>query len=299
MSGPFSLRIGGLEFRVAAAAGLEIVEPHPLYGEFTGQGPGGCGATEVPVELELGAPRPDRGWPVVFDSGDRWLAFRDGRDLVLAFRSPTEPDAFWWTARTDPAVSRVAVVCDPEVIEQSPALTRIVNPLHYPLDQLLTMLVLASRGGCIVHAAGAARGGRGVAFVGRSGAGKTTLMSLLDGRGDLRRLSDDRVIVRTGDGGTRLHGTPWAGEGMVASHGDSALAALVFLHHGEQDLLEPIAPSTAVERFLPTVSVPWFDADLMTGCLDTVDRVVRTTPTYDLHFRRDRGVAALVDRLLS
>jgi hypothetical protein len=295
----FTLGIAGLEFKVPVADDLEIVERHPLYREFVGPGADGRADVEVAVDLELGLPQVDPEWPIVFDSGESWLAFRDGGDLVVAFRSPGEPGAFWWTARADREVSRVEVVCDPEVVERGPSLTRIANPLHYPLDQILTMFALARRGGCIVHAAGAARGGRGVAFVGRSGAGKTTVMSLLEDLVELERLSDDRVVVRTRAGSPRLHGTPWAGEGLVASAAAAELAALVFLHHGAEDRLEPISPSAAAEQLLPTVSVPWFDRELMTGCLDSIDALVRGTPAYELRFRPHRGIAMLVDGLFS
>jgi len=187
--------------------------------------------------------------------------------------------------------------CDPEVIEKTPTLTRIANPIHYPLDQLLTMFLLAERGGCIVHAAGVHRNGRGIACIGRSGAGKTTLMALLEGRADLDRLSDDRLILRAGEP-SLVSGTPWAGEGMVAANDTAELAALVFLHQGTTHDLSAIAPREAAAQLLPTTSIPWFDEPAMTGCLATLDRLVRDTPAFNLQFSLDGGVADLIDRLI-
>ena len=181
MSGPFTLEIPGLVFDVHAPPGIEIAEEHPLYRQFVGRRSRTASALQVSVEVLLEDPAVDSRWPVVFDSGESWLALRDDGQTIFAFRSPTDPGSFWWTARFTPGETTVRVTCDPDVIEETPALTRIANPIHYPLDQLLTMFLLAERGGCIVHAAGVHRSGRGIACIGRSGAGKTTLMSLLEG----------------------------------------------------------------------------------------------------------------------
>jgi hypothetical protein len=297
MSAPFSLAIPGIRFDLHAPTGIEIEERHPLYREFVGNTDRTTDSVQVSVEIVVGDPAIDPLWGIVFDTGDSWLALRDDGDLVLAFRSPTQPGAFWWTARFARSETEVRVTCDPEVIERSPTVTSIVNPIHYPLDQLLTMMLLSSRGGCIVHAAGIQRGGRGVACVGRSGAGKTTLMGLLEGRTDLDRLSDDRLILRAGQP-PLISGTPWAGEGMVAANRTAELGGLLFLHQGPSHELHEITPREAAAQLLPTTSIPWFDETAMTGCLATLDRLIADTPAFNLQFRLDGGVADLIDRLI-
>ena len=297
MKKAFRLEIPGVVFDVHSEPGVEIVEEHPLYRDFVGLGPSSVQSFHARVEMKIGTPRPDPRWTVAFDSGDSWLAYRDGHDLVFAFRSPVEPETFWWMAHLSSSAPIVEVVCDPEIVERFPDRLLIANPIHYPLDQLLTMMLLADRGGCIVHAAGVHRGDRGVACIGRSGAGKTTLMSLLAERGDFGRLSDDRVILRAGDP-PLISGTPWAGEGMVASNHTTDLAALLFLHQGPDHELEAISPQEAAAQLFPTTSIPWFDESTMTGCLETLDRLVRNVPAYNLVFRLDHGVADLVDRVI-
>ena len=297
MSAPFTLAIPGIRFELHASPGIEIAEKHPLYREFVGDTQVTEDSVKIPVEVVVGDPAIDPLWDLVFETGESWLALRDDRDIVLAFRSPTDPGALWWTALFTPGEFHVKVICDPEVIEETPALTRIANPIHYPLDQLLTMFLLAQRGGCIVHAAGVHRKGRGIACIGRSGAGKTTLMSLLEERTDLERLSDDRLILRTGEP-SLVSGTPWAGEGMVAANHTADLAALIFLHQGPAHALQPITPREAAAQLLPTTSIPWFDEAAMTGCLATLDRLIGDTPAFNLFFRLDGGVTDLIDRLI-
>lgn len=292
-----TLDIAGLRYRLRGNREIEAVEGHPLYQDFVNRSASKTVLLEVPVEISVGEPRPPKNSPLAFDSNETWLAFREGDDLVLAFRSPVDPDEWWWSARLRRDGSKVEVVCDPEIIEQRNGITRIVNPLRYPLDQLLAMLILAPRGGCIVHAAGLAVGGRGVAFVGRSGAGKTTLMRSIDNRPDHIRLSDDRVILQLGEAGARVYGTPWAGEGMVAANAGAELAAVVFLLHGTENALDPITATEAAEQLLPTTSIPWFDTGLMTGCLDTLDRIIGNTSCFNLRFRPDRDVTEIISAL--
>jgi hypothetical protein len=297
MSDTLSLEIAGLDFRIVTDADLALVAEDPLYRDFVGR-PTTAAHLRVPVELGISDPRPDRGWPVVFDSGESWLAHRDRENVVISFRSPTESDAFWWRASLEGNEPRVTLHFNPDQVDHTASPPRLAYPLQYPLDQLLTMLILADRGGCIVHAAGIARGGRGIAFVGRSGAGKSTLMRLLEDREDFQRLSDDRLVIRIIDGKPKLFGTPWAGEGLVAANLAAELAAVVFLHQREENALFRIDPSAAVDQLLPTTSIPWFDEPRMTGCLATLDEVVRTTPAYDLRFRPEPAVADLLDGLL-
>ena len=70
-------------------------------------------------------------------------------------------------------------------------------PLEYPLDELLLQGLLARGRGAEIHACGIADGsGRGLLFVGQSGAGKTTMARLWEGERGITVLSDDRIILR-------------------------------------------------------------------------------------------------------
>ncbi len=296
MSNPSNLQIATVEFSMKTSPRMELVEENPLYREFIlnveSRAP-----IKIPVTITVAEPLVDAGWNVAFDNDESWLAFRDRADLVIGFRSPTEPGAFWWLARISEDGPAIDIVCHPEVANCPPEKSRMNNPLHYPLDQILTMLILAQRNACIVHAAGVARRGAGVACIGRSGAGKTTLMELIGSDLPLDRLSDDRVIL-TAESKPQIYGTPWAGEGMVAANLSADLAALVFLHQGEKHELRPIDAKAAVEQLFPTTSIPWFDEPRMSGCLQTLDTVVSGVPAYDLVFRRDSSVAEILDELI-
>jgi hypothetical protein len=159
------------------------------------------------------------------------------------------------------------------------------------------MYFLAPRHGLICHAAGLVHDGRGLLFAGRSGAGKTTWMRLCAGRPELAGLSGDRVIVRRVDGDVWVYGTPWAGEGRVASNRAAPLHALVFLHQSPVDELRPIAPGAALEQLLPVVSVLWFDRERMERTTAFCGELVEALPSYELCFRREGAAVELVEQI--
>ncbi len=84
---------------------------------------------------------------------------------------------------------------------------------------------------------------------------------------------------------------------MVAANASADLGAVVMLHHGPENRLEPIGAAEAARQLLPTASIPWFDTDALSGCFYTLDRIVRTTPCFNLHFRPDSDVTDVVSVL--
>ncbi|MEI6727129.1 MAG: hypothetical protein WCN81_13010, partial [Actinomycetes bacterium] len=167
-----------------------------------------------------------------------------------------------------------------------------------PLDRLLIMTHLVRRGGLIVHSAGLVMDGAGLAFLGVSGAGKTTLSELLvaAGLGD-GVLSDDRTIVRTGDASRHtVWGTPWPGDAGIARNLGAPLGALYFLRQEQRNEIVALTPSAAVERLFPVISCPWYDRGLTTAVLDTCERLVADVPCYEFRFARDQGAVEALRR---
>jgi hypothetical protein len=248
----------------------------------------GAGAITVPVRFEqaqrIPAPR-ER----LFRAG-AWSLAREGRETMICVDTPGDSATLEVLVRlrVGSAPSATVLHCDPAV-----------PPLAYPVDQALVMYLLASRAGAILHAAGFAAGGRGVAFLGRSGAGKTTVSRLLLGRRGWQALSDDRVVVRAIGGRHLLFGTPWPGDAGIAQDASCPLAALCFLRQGAEHRLERLAPRQVLERLLPVASVPWFDADALAPALDFLGGLAAAVPAWELCFRRESSLAAFLEAHLS
>ena len=63
------------------------------------------------------------------------------------------------------------------------------------------------------------------------------------------------------------------------------------------DTARPLSPKPAAEQLLPTTSIPWFHTGAMTGCLDTLDRIVENTPCFNLYFLPDRDITDIISVL--
>ncbi len=290
------LTIGGLRFVVDCPPDLVAVEDDATYEPFLA--PDFRADLRVAVSLTLESAPEVGDLPVLFETEETWTAYGDGEDIILRLRAGGGPADYLWQAHLAPGGDRVRIYCGSRLIERMGNPVEVRNPLHYPLDQLLLMFLLAPRQGVIVHSAGLARAGRGIFCAGRSGAGKTTFMKLCQGRHELDGLSDDRVIVREIDGALRLFGTPWAGEGRVAANRRADLSAITFLHKSRHNELRPIAPAAALQQLLATVSILWFDRSRMEAAMRLCEQMVSSVPCYEQHFLPESGAVDLLDELI-
>src|SRR5271154_5651418 len=128
-----------------------------------------------------------------------------------------------------------------------------INP--YSLDSVLRIvhtLLLARKGGFLVHASSAIRNGRAFLFAGVSGAGKTTISRLAPK--DAVLLTDEVSYVRRHEDGYCAFGTPFAGE--LAKSGENItapFAALYWLEKGPETRIEPVGPAEAGRALLESI----------------------------------------------
>ena len=125
---------------------------------------------------------------------------------------------------------------------------------EYALDSLLRILlsfVLLPRRGFLLHAASVVRDGRAYVFVGRSGAGKSTVASLSP-PGSV--LTDEISLLRFSDGHWHAHGTPFWGEFRAAGMNQRyPVAGIYLLSQDQKDRIEPLSTKDIVKALLPCV----------------------------------------------
>lgn len=164
------------------------------------------------------------------------------------------------------------------------------NP--YALDSVLRILhslVLASRGGFLLHAASGISEGRAFLFSGVSGAGKTTISRLAPPEATL--LTDEISYVRPQGEGYAAFGTPFSGELAKAGENTNApVGALFFLEKGPENRIEEIAPAEAVRRLMRNMLFFAEDAALVERLLATACDFVQKVPVRRLTFYPDGRV---------
>src|SRR6266852_1704303 len=125
-----------------------------------------------------------------------------------------------------------------------------VNP--YSLDCVLRIvhtLLLARKGGFLLHASSAIRNGRAFLFSGVSGAGETTMARLAPA--DAAMLTDEISYVIPREGAYFAVAAPFYGE--LARAGENLHApieALYLLAKGPENIIEPVVGADAVRGLL-------------------------------------------------
>lgn len=299
MVGVSNMEIAEVSFSVYCPVSIVIQEPGAAYRPFSGK-VNEKTATSVRVFLELENIPSVEKLVKVFDSERSWSILQDGDEHVLCLNNPLMPQSQpIWLVRFKNDLMEVTIHCSNRLIDKRGGLTMLLNPLRYPLDQLLLMYFLSSRGGTLLHAAGADVGGKGLIFPGKSGAGKSTLSRQLLTRQGLEMLSDDRMVVRKIEGAFYTFGTPWPGDAGIAVNKRAPLHGIFFIHHSPDNSIKELSPRQAFERLMPVTSIPWYDKDVFPSILDFCEDLVNHVPAFELHCRPTPDVADLLETFVA
>jgi hypothetical protein len=289
---PDSLRIAGVRFAVSSEQAVRLRIVNPLYRSFVSRSVPGKETAKIGMNLALGPLPALEGLEQIFDTDESWSMFR-GADRLWIKLQPSRHSKPFWVARFDRSVSQVDFYCESPGSEKGKKTVEIVHPVYYPLDQLLLMYFLAQRRGILAHAAGVVMKGKASIFPGESGAGKSTFSELLAEARIGRLLSDERVIVREIDGTMQAFGTPWAGTAGITRNGSAPLAGIYFLTHGKNNHIEKLAAGEALDRFLPLISIPWYDPDTMAPIVAFAKHLAARVPAFEMSFKPDRSAVDL------
>lgn len=164
------------------------------------------------------------------------------------------------------------------------------NP--YALDSVLRILhslVIAARGGFLLHAASGICDDRAHLFSGVSGAGKTTISRLAPPEATL--LTDEISYVRPSAAGYSAYGTPFSGELAKAGENTMApVAALFFLEQGPENRMDELPAAEAVRRLMRNILFFAEDNELVEKLLATACDFVQKVPVRRLTFYPDSRV---------
>jgi hypothetical protein len=250
-------RAGGVRFSVGPEPALLPAEREAI----ARLDPDQADDAQAPVRVELvEAPPWTSDDPALFPQWEpavqRWS---DGR-LLCSHRS--------FTAEVDPFSGQVRLHRREE--------------RAYPLEAVIRTAMMARLpllGGLPLHAAGMVVEGRGVAFFGPSGAGKTTVAST----SPFPVLSDELVAVAPGRPFDLVRSGFW-GEGPASGRtGPAPLSLLVDLAKGPALRLTRLRPAEAAGRVLASVPVP-LAPPLWSRALAVAAALVRELPVYRMEW---------------
>jgi hypothetical protein len=227
----------------------------------------------------------------IFHSGGLWSLFEESGGFRFYFSTPFLGAAPYKAAWFDRDFRRGYVTLFRRYFDPR----RAVNPLEYPLDELIAIHRLSRNEGLEVHAVGVVdASNRGHLFMGHSGAGKSTSARLWQKQPGVRVLSDDRIILRFDGGRVRMFGTPWHGDAGLALADSADLSAIYLLQHGNCNALTPLSVSRAAAELLARSFIPHHSSEGLKSTLRSLDRITSEIPCSLFQFVPDQSAVEII-----
>lgn len=193
----------------------------------------------------------------------------------------------WWMERGD-----FQAEWNPETARG--LVRQTANP--YSIDCVLRIvhtLLLARKGGFLLHSASAIRNGRAFLFAGDSGAGKTTISRLAPP--DVTLLTDEISYIGQQGQSYFAFGTPFTGElGRSGENVCAHIAAVYFLAKGPENKIEPLKPADACGALLKNILCFADDPDVVHAVFQSACKFVCEVPCRRLTFAPDARVWEMI-----
>jgi hypothetical protein len=230
---------------------------------------------------------------LVFDSRGLWKLFRSSEGFCFRFTSDFVGHFPYKQAIVAPDFKSGRIEMSREYFVAEPPL----NPLEYPLDELLWIHRLSMGEGVELHGCGViAPDGRGLLLAGHSGAGKSTSSRMWSKQDGARVLSDDRIILRREKGRVWMYGTPWHGDAGIAAADRWPLDGIFVLAHGDRNVLRSLSRTTASAELYARSFVPHHSSDAVAFNLEFLSGIAADVPCSEFSFVPDTSAVEVLLR---
>ncbi len=141
----------------------------------------------------------------------------------------------------------------------------------------------------LLHCAVIAYEGKGYAFLGRSGTGKSTHAKLWKKYlSTPRMINGDKPILEYAEGEFIAHGTPWKGKERWGEKAFAKLYGLCFLEQAKENAIVKLSPAEASKRIFFQTVMPKEEKGVI-ATLELIDKLVNTVPSYLLQCNISEG----------
>ncbi len=254
----------------------------------------GNGAWDAVIHWQEGVPRLT-GEKQLYDEGPCWRLYRaHGSHPYRALIYYPERDGIPGTQ----ALLEANASWDDLIVTESRPAPEWWSLLNLGIGELLVRIRLIFLEGLVFHACGIRDHGKGVLFVGHSGAGKSTQAALWQTIPGVIVLSDERMAVRINQAGATCYGTPWGGSLEIVSNHNAPLAAITILEQAEESSMDLLPPERAFAMLLARSFAPYWEPGLMTRALETLEKLLNRIPIFRLRCRSAGDAVTLVRSVL-
>ena len=152
----------------------------------------------------------------------------------------------------------------------------------------------SSKGTLLIHASAIKYGDDGIAFIAKSGTGKSTHTGLwIKHIFNSELLNDDNPIIRIINGAPYLYGSPWSGKTPCYRNVKARLKALVRIERGDCNSINKLRPTEAFASILPCCSTMKWDAWVYDSICSNIIQIINKIDIYTLYCLPDRNAALL------
>ncbi|HEY0703866.1 MAG TPA: hypothetical protein VGD60_13950 [Candidatus Acidoferrales bacterium] len=270
-------RIGGISLGITSSANGPLLAADDELAAFL--------IHQKVCDIELEARFSDRftahPGELIFDSEGLWKLYRNAEGFCFQLTSATVGQYPYKQAVVAPDFKSGRI----ELAREYFSANDVVNPLEYPLDELLWIHRLSQGEGVEVHGCGViAPDGRGLLLTGHSGAGKSTSSRLWSKIKGARVLSDDRIILRRENGRVWMYGTPWHGDAGIAEADRWPLDGIFVLAQAPSNSLRPLSRTEASAELYARSFVPHHSSDAVAFILEFFSRITMQVPCFEFSF---------------
>ena len=164
------------------------------------------------------------------------------------------------------------------------------------LNRIGLETLLLQHGSLLLHASWIIYQGKGIAFAGPSGVGKSTQARLWQEYLQAEIANGDRVALRKPDDHWFAYGSPYAGTSGIYTNCHAPLTAIVLLEQGQENQLCQMTPAQALPRIYPELSIHRWDRYFTEKAMDLCLDLLGAVPVYKLICRPDEGAVQLLKK---
>jgi hypothetical protein len=269
----------------AAELGIE-----PRLGPFFGEPDNPVARVSLRWEESDGAPSPcgELIFDMGFSWGFIWRMYRDGKEYYAAISYPSGMQG----------VLHANATWDDVTLAEQRTGVQWQSLLNIGAGELIFRTAILFSGGLVFHSSGLDDNGRGIVFIGHSGAGKSTQVGLWSQEPGVIAMNEDRIAVRVEAGCPMCYGTPWGGTADTARNHAAPLAALIMLEQAPENTIQPIQPAAAASMLAARAFLPYWDQSLMSHAMANLNAILERVPVYLLRCRPEPAVVSLVRSVL-
>lgn len=152
------------------------------------------------------------------------------------------------------------------------------------------------RGALLMHASAVCLNDKAIVFTASSGVGKTTQAELWQKYRNATVINGDKVFLTKESEKIVAWGSPWNGSSPYAENIGAETAAIIVLEQAEENSIRKLQGMEMLEKLLPHVFFPNWDANCERAVLGLLDELLARTDVYLLCCCPDEDAVALVEK---